>query len=321
MTKWKIYIPYKLILLIIIALLIIVASSLVVANKLGADSNTSSSNTSGVIELLSGFISWIAVLLPNMPESLYIFVLMIPLLLMLYVIVFEKVGLWYVPAFGWVASFVLFLYKGSFEGGNYIICFFDPGLKVPLFVPIAAFLGATSYITVSILENREKELSDSEWINVKCAYGRRLFMAPYIAIIALFTIFVAISGSATNVANTTNQWAIVFFAYFVGLYTKAIEGTLEEIGMKFLTKKQKIELANRAMKHSDIVIKLDASTSIAYKLKAQGIIKICDLIAMREDDIEQIAKKAEIDKSYLDGLKEKAKNISETIQKQNNEGA
>lgn len=227
---------------------------------------------------------------------------------MLYVVVFEKVGWWYVPAFGWVASFVLFLYKGSFEGGNYIICFFDPGLKVPIFVPITAFLGATSYITVSILENREKELSDSDWINIKCAYGRRLFMAPYIAIIALFTISVAISGNADTI-NATNHWSIVFFAYFVGLYTKAIEGTLEEIGMKFLTKKQKTELANRAMKHSDIVIKLDTSISIAYKLKAQGIIKICDLIAMREDDIEQIAKKAEIDKSYLDGLKEKAKNL------------
>lgn len=303
MTKWKNYFPSRLILLIFIAVLVILSLSLVAANQLYGRSNTSSLNA-------SCSISDIVALFPNMPESLYIFILMIPLLLMLYIIVAEKFELWYIPAFGWVASFILYLYKGSFAEGNYIIYFFDPALEVPLFVPIAAFLGATSYITVSILENREKELSELEWINIKCAYGRRLFMAPYIAIIALFTISVAISGNATNAPN---QWPIVFFAYFVGLYTKAIEGTLGELGMKFLTKRQKIELSNRELKHSEIVIKLDTSTSIAYKLKAQGIIKICDLIAMREEDIEQIAKKTEMNGSYMRGLIEKAKNISEII--------
>ncbi|MCK5660448.1 MAG: hypothetical protein KAH86_03745 [Methanosarcinales archaeon] len=293
LTKWKIYFPYKLILLIFIAILVILSLSLVAANQLYGKSNTNSLSASLIIEALRGTSMIIS-------DILMSFMLIIPILLMVYIIVAKKEKLWHIPALGWV---ILFL--GSLVKGYYTIKFFDPGLEVPLVVPIAAFLGATSYITVSTLENKEKELPESEWINIRCAYGRRLFMAPYIAIIALFTI------SATMPDNNQAQWPMVFFAYFVGLYTKAIEGTLEEIGMKFLTERQKIERHTRVLRYSEIVTKLDVSTSVAYNLKTQKIIKICDLIAMREENIEQIAKKAEMDESYLRGLIEKAKNIPE----------
>lgn len=241
-----------------------------------------------------------------------LFVLMLPVLLTIYINLVEwpektKYNEWYayMPTLGWVISFVL-LISATLITKDYNIYFLDPMLKVSLFVPIAAFIGATSYITLSVLKNIERNPPESEWKLIYIAYGRRLFIAPYIAIIAVFTIL--------EVAQLENPWAILFFAYFVGLYTKQIEGTLEEIGKKFLTEKQKIELAERDIKSLEIVRRLGVSTSIATRFDDLGISEISDLIAIPDAKIKEIADKAGIDETYLTNLRGKAKKQVDDIE-------
>ena len=239
-----------------------------------------------------------------------LFLLILPILLMLYVIVANLSNRWYLPAVGWIFSFIIFLGIGTFVTKSYEIYFFDPDLRVSIFVPIVAFIGAISYITVGMIDKVKTKPRKSDWEHIHCAYGRRLLMAPYVAIIALFTIF--------EPAQMENPWVILFFAYFVGLYTKLIEGTLKEIGMKFLTKKQKIELSKIEMGSSDIVKQLNVSTGIAHNLDALGISKIDDLAAIRPERINEIAEQAVIDKEYLTHLmdisKKRIQNI-ETMEK------
>lgn len=206
-------------------------------------------------------------------------------------------NLWYayLPALGWVFSFIL-LIRSAYFYNDYNIYFLDPMLKVSLFVPIAAFLGATSYITVSVLKNIERNPPPLTWKLIYVAYGRRLLMAPYIAVIALFTI--------TELAQVKNLWSILFFAYFVGLYTKEIEGTLEEIGKKFLTEKQKNELKGREIEASEIVKRLGISIGVADKLIKLDLKNISDMLAIT--NIAETAKKAEIEPEYLKKLISKA---------------
>lgn len=283
--------------ILFIALFIIFSQSLVAAGPLG---NGSDANQINYLKLIS---SWIIAL--DWFFLMVFILLMLPILLMLFIIITDKSNWWYLPAVGWIISFIVFFISASYTK-NYEIYFFDPDLKVSLFVPIVAFIGAISYVTISIIDNIETKPSQEDWKCIRCAYGRRLLMAPYIAVIALFTI--------TEAAQIKNIWLILFFAYFVGLYTKAIEGTLKAIGMKFLNEKQRTELSKREMRTSDIVRQLDVSTGIAHKLDALGISKIDDLVAIRGDRIKDIAEKAEINESYLSSLKNKAEKRIQNIE-------
>ncbi|VVB92721.1 Carboxypeptidase regulatory-like domain protein [uncultured archaeon] len=235
---------------------------------------------------------------------LYIFALMVPFILLLIASMLKDThhNKWYpfTSVAGWIIAFTILIFL-AYYNNDYNIYFLDPMLKVSLFVPIAAFLGATSHITMSKLNNLERKLSQEEWRIVYVGYGRRLLMAPYIAVIALFTI--------TEVAQVGNPWAVLFFAYFVGLYTKQIEGTLEEIGKKFLTEKQKNEVMEKDMKTLEIIRWLGVSTGIAARLKDAGIKDIDDLVAIK--NIEEEMEKAGIDKDYVIVLKEKAKKLYE----------
>ena len=225
--------------------------------------------------------------------------LILPFLSMLIIIISNKHKYWYFPAFFWIIAFGAFSYLTVYYTNNFSIYFFDPVLKVPLFVPIIAFIGAISYITISDLKYREQKLGVDELERIRCAYGRRLLMSPYIAIIALFTL--------SEVAGMKNPWTIVFFAYFVGLYTKAIEGTLMELGMKFLTTKQKKELIIRDLAKSNVSKRLGTSDRIGKNLDKANINTISDLISIPDEKIGEYAEKTELDESYLKSLKEDAK--------------
>lgn len=202
----------------------------------------------------------------------------------------------YLPIVLWAISFAILI--NSADDANYTIFFFDPGLKVSLFIPIAAFLGAASAITVGILNKLEMKPLNSAWKNIYFAYGRRLLMAPYIAIIALFTI--------TGVGDINNKGGVLFFAYFVGLYTKQIEGTLSEIGRKFLTEKQITELNERESEAFDLVKRLGVSANVFDRLSKQGIKNIGDLVAITNTKIDDAATKAEVTEDYLRDLRTKA---------------
>ncbi|NJD77183.1 MAG: hypothetical protein FIB08_08840 [Candidatus Methanoperedens sp.] len=250
---------------------------------------------------------------------LYIFALMVPFILLLFATLVKWTNpgdYWWYPCTsvaGWIIAFVI-LISLAYISDDYNIYFLDPRLKVSLFVPIAAFLGATSHITMSKLNNIRRKLStEEEWSYVYVGYGRRLLMAPYVAIIALFTI--------KEVVQVENLWAVLFFAYFVGLYTKSIEGTLYEIGKKFLTEKQKNEANEKDMKARKIVRWLGVSTSIAARFEAAGIKDIEDLVAIQNQDteIKKIADKAGIDETYFKSLMDKAKDLNKNMEEMKRE--
>lgn len=177
------------------------------------------------------------------------------------------------PLILWGFSFYLL---SDITDVNYNIYFLDPRLKVPFFVPIAAFLGAASYITVSMLANINRKPLTSEWNLIYLAYGRRLLMAPYIAIIAIFTI---------GVGDINNKGAVLFFAFFVGLYTKNIEGMLTEIGMKLLSTTQQTELKERNFEALELVKRLGVSANVYDKLFKIDIKSIRDLVSIKPDKI------------------------------------
>jgi|GEM_PF-6775226 len=231
--------------------------------------------------------------------------LMIPFLLTLYI----SLAKWpdkekhlrmhaYAPFLGWGVSFVLLIY-GAFSINDYNIYFFNPLLSVPLLVPIIAFIGVVSHITLSVLQNKERKIDDLEWTTRYEYYSRRIFIGPYIAIIAVFMIL--------NANQRNDLMVVVFFAYFVGFYTKQIEGIFEELGKKILTEKLKNELDERDIKSLEIVRKLGVSTTIAGKLYKLGISEIDDIIAIQDTKIKEIALKVDIEEKYLTDLIKKTK--------------
>lgn len=199
----------------------------------------------------------------------------------------------------WIATLPLILWVFSFsllffiKDVNYNVFFLDPKLKVPFFVPIAALLGAASYITVSLLENIDRKPLTSEWNLIYIAYGRRLLMAPYIAIIALFAI---------GVGDINNKGAVLFFAFFVGLYTKNIEGMLKELGMKLLSSTQTTDLNQRDFKALELVKRLGISANVYDKLFKIDIKNISDLVAIKPEKITIEG----LNPEYLTGLRNKA---------------
>ncbi|MFA4957334.1 MAG: hypothetical protein WC556_10240 [Candidatus Methanoperedens sp.] len=220
----------------------------------------------------------------------------------------------YLPFAGWIISFEL-LIACAYLANDYNIYFLGPMLSVQLLVPITAFIGVVSYITFSIVQNKERDITELEWKNRYENYSRRIFIGPYIAIIAVYTLL--------NTDQQKNLVIVVFFAYFVGFYTKHIEGIFEEFGKKFLTDKLKNELIERDVKSLEIVKKLEVSTTIAGKLDKLGINEIDDIIAVPADKMKEIALKVDIGVEYLEGLKEKAKkhldDIKARAQKQTEE--
>jgi hypothetical protein len=250
------------------------------------------------------------VLIPSIDKTFWYWIAwLLPLFAMLFFILTEWPEMdyhWYayLPVILWATSFGLLIYVSV--DANYDVFFLDPRLKVSLFVPIAAFLGAASHITMSILNNLERKPLTSAWKRIYFAFGRRLLIAPYIAIIALFTI--------TGVGDINNMGGVLFFAYFVGLYTKNIEGTLQEIGKKFLTDKQKTQLEENESEAIDIVKRLGVSANVYDKLVKQDIKNIGDLLSIDPDKINDFAEKTGVEETYLTELVEKAKAQDTDIQ-------
>ncbi len=238
--------------------------------------------------------------------------LIIPIILMLWI----SISNWpekmkniqynsYIPGFGWIISFSL-LISTSYLAQDYNIYFLDSSLKTSLFVPIAAFIGVMFHISKSILDTINRRTEDLDWKKRFFDYGRRLFVAPYIAAIAVYTIL--------PTDQLDKLWIVVSFALFVGFNTKQFEGIFQELGNKFLTEKQKIDLNERDLKALELVQRLGISTTIAEKLDKLGISEIYDLKTIPDNKIHDIALKVDIDQTHLKILMAKAQKHAEEIE-------
>jgi hypothetical protein len=110
--------------------------------------------------------------------------------------------------------------------GTREIVLFDPSLRVPISVPIFAFLGVFVYATYSVLEKdyvffTSERPDDLRRRGILLAIGNRLFSAPYLAIIAVLILF-----------RDGPSLLVPFVAFFTGLWIEIIVGALGEVGTR-----------------------------------------------------------------------------------------
>jgi hypothetical protein len=110
--------------------------------------------------------------------------------------------------------------------GTREIVLFDPSLRVPISVPIFAFLGVFVYATYSVLEKdyaffTSQTPDELRRRGILLAIGNRLFSAPYLAIIAVLILF-----------RDGPSLLVPFVAFFTGLWIEIIVGALGEVGTR-----------------------------------------------------------------------------------------
>ena len=165
----------------------------------------------------------------------------------------------WVGVVGWFAG-------GFVTSGLRKISLFDPDLSIPVILPVAAFIGVLVYATeclVGVVRKKDPG-SDDDTIHKFVDYqqtlielGNRVFIAPYVAIIAVLTIF----------RGTTDGLAVPFVAFFTGLWIEPVLRLLRMAGEKLLPsgRSNGNQLAPREQKADDAT-----ETTPAVTVKTQG---------------------------------------------------
>jgi len=111
------------------------------------------------------------------------------------------------------------------------ISLFNPDVEIPTVLPVAAFLGVLVYATECLVSVIRRPVKADGTTDVEPDYqlklielGNRVFIAPYVAIIAVLTIF---RGAADGLA-------VPFVAFFTGLWIEPVLRVLKLAGDKLL---------------------------------------------------------------------------------------
>jgi hypothetical protein len=111
------------------------------------------------------------------------------------------------------------------------ISLFSPDVEIPTILPLAAFLGVLVYATECLVSVIRRPVQADGTPGVEPDYqlklielGNRVFIAPYVAIIAVLTIF----------RGATDGLAVPFVAFFTGLWIEPVLRVLKLAGDKLL---------------------------------------------------------------------------------------
>ena len=111
------------------------------------------------------------------------------------------------------------------------ISLFDPGVSIPTILPVAAFIGVLVYATECLVMVIQGHRMDGHTIVEPVDYqlklielGNRVFIAPYVAIIAVLALF----------RGATDGLAVPFVAFFTGLWIEPVLRVLKLVGEKLL---------------------------------------------------------------------------------------
>ncbi|MCQ1536673.1 hypothetical protein FTO70_13545 [Methanosarcina sp. KYL-1] len=169
-------------------------------------------------------------------------------------------------------------------------------LEFPIYIIAASTIGALSYILLSIEETFGQLIPEYKKISIAWSYVRRILIAPFIALIAVYIL----PFSTPTEADPTNKTFIFAFSFFAGFYTKTIEKWVYLWVQKLLPEHDKEELESRTEKYnvekSEFVKKLGLDEDLAYMLYGAKIRTIEDLASC---SAEEIRKKINLDTRNL----------------------
>jgi hypothetical protein len=167
-----------------------------------------------------------------------------------------------------------------------------PGFKIPFYVVLMAFLGATGYVFSSILKKPE-----FSWKNIR-KWVFRLVIGP------LFGIF--LYSISTLINQSPDTYIIGALCFASGFYINAIQEKMRDFVFDKLAPGKKLEddITELEADDSELIPRLSLSRRAAYFLKKEGIITVSDLSASSDEKLKSIASSSGIDADYL--LKKKA---------------
>jgi hypothetical protein len=187
----------------------------------------------------------------------------------------------------WSFTAVGLLY-GYYRYDHYAIMIFQPGLTVPLIVPVFALLGILVYAAANIRENSEYSEDTLIFRKKLIALGERVLIGPYIALVAYLVLF----KPALDQLKIDALPAAAFLAFFTGLYVKQVMNRLEQVGISMLTQESQKKLQERDVPSSEISDILGLSDSLSGELRDNRLTTIDDLCCLSYDDLKTMASRS-----------------------------
>lgn len=180
---------------------------------------------------------------------------------------------------------------------------FLPGdTRFSVYIPLFALIGILSYLLISINEIFEQAMPKYKKKSIVWVYIRRVTIAPYIAILAVFILL--------NVAQMQNFWFVILFSFFTGMFTKTIEEWLYRSVKKLLPEDLIKEIQEREkykIENLELVVKLNVDKDIAFELYKNNI-KTVEQLAYTELNVDGLTFKDGITEKYFDMIRKKARN-------------
>jgi hypothetical protein len=164
------------------------------------------------------------------------------------------------------------------------------GLKFPVYIITASFIGVLSYLLLSIEDTFSHLIPEHEKMGISWSYLRRIFIAPFIAIIGFYLLFI----NRPEGLNDINDRVVFIFSFFAGVFTKSIEDWIYAWVQKILPPKESEEFKNQKnydVEKSVLVQKLGLDEDLVYILYKLRIRTIEDLASC---DSEELFKKVNV---------------------------
>ena len=111
---------------------------------------------------------------------------------------------------------------------------FGPNLRVPVLIPVAAFLGVLVFATGRLLALAKDGNTDAEREAMYLELGNRTFIAPYVAIVTVLIAFDDRSGEVPTLA-----------AFATGLWIEPVLESLRLLGQKLLPASDRVAVVPR----------------------------------------------------------------------------
>lgn len=160
----------------------------------------------------------------------------------------------------------------------------------PVYIIAASYIGVLSYLFLSIEESFGHLMPEYKKISIAWAYLRRIFIAPFIAIIGFYVL-----NALQN--RDINDYFIFVFSFFAGVFTKTIEEWIYAWVQKLLPDPKQQEFNARTqyeVKETDFVKILGCDEDLAYMLYNAKIRTIEELATFEGNEAE-LMKKVNLD--------------------------
>jgi hypothetical protein len=113
---------------------------------------------------------------------------------------------------------------------------FGPNLRIPVLIPVAAFLGVLVFATGRLLALAKDGNTDAEREAMYLELGNRTFIAPYVAIVLVLIAFDDRSGEVPTLA-----------AFATGLWIEPVLESLRILGQKLLPTPDRLTVLSRSV--------------------------------------------------------------------------